>query len=273
LELHVFETGKLSLPRGFVLQGGSWFERQELPVLAYVVRHPDGRSIVFDTGFNPKVNTDPNRYLGFMVSILGGFAMAEGQDLVSQLREVGIDSTTVSHVVVSHLHFDHAGMVAEFPGAELVVDASELAAAHAATTDASLYNALDYESAASWKSLELDTDQPLATFVAHVDLLGDGSLYVVALPGHTAGGIGLLVRLADGPVLLAADAAPVEESWRYAAMPFWAEDRDAWWETIWRIKRFLQLVPDAAVLGGHDAQALSIEDHRTIIAHPFETKP
>ena len=92
---------------------------------------------------------------------------------------------------------------------------------------------------------------------------------VVPLPGHTRGGVGLVVRLSDGPVLLAADAAPVEENWRYAAMPLWVDDRDAWWQTIWRIKRFLQLVPDAAVFGGHDARALAIEGHRTIVAHRF----
>ena len=75
----------------------------------------------------------------------------------------------------------------------------------------------------------------------------------------------MIVRQQDAPVLLAGDAAPVEESWRYAAMPFWAEDDGLWWETIWRIKKFLQLVPGAVVYGGHDARAMDGEGRKTVI--------
>lgn len=269
LELHVFDTGRFALPRGLVVQGGNFLEREDLPVPAFVIRHPDGRIVVFDTGFSARVNEDPNAYLGFMASIVGGFAMASGQDLVTQLRGFGIEATSVTHVVLSHLHFDHAGTVARFSSADLVVDAEELARARRSTSDLSFYNEVDFSTMEKWRVLEFDSEDPFATFTGHVDLLGDGSVEVVPLPGHTRGSIGLIVRLADGPVLLAGDAAPVEENWRYAAMPSWVEDRDAWWETIWRIKRFIQLVPDAAVFGGHDERALSIEGHRTIVAHPF----
>jgi N-acyl homoserine lactone hydrolase len=269
LELHVFDTGTFSMPRGFLAQGGSWFERRDVPVPAYVIRHPDGGWIVFDTGFSKLVNEDPNRYIGFLASIVGGFAMGEGQDLPSQMRESGIEPADVTHVVLSHLHFDHAGSIEGFPDAEIVVSADERRQARSAGTDFSLFNAADTDDVSRWHEITFDPMQPYATFTSHVDLLGDGSLILLPTPGHSHGSIALLVMLEDGPVLLAADAAPVEESWRYAAMPLWAANRDLWWDSIWRIKRFLQLVPESLLLGGHDARGMGIANRPAIVPHLF----
>jgi N-acyl homoserine lactone hydrolase len=269
LEVHAFNTGSLSLPSGFLFQGGSWFERVELPVPTFVIRHPDGSAVVYDTGFSEKINRDPNRYIGFFASIVGRFAMADGQNLAAQMRKAGIDPASVTHVVVSHLHFDHAGGIQEFPAAEVVVSYAERSRARHASGIFSFFNPSDFDSVTRWREIDFDGASPYATFAAHVDLLGDDSIHLVPLPGHTLGSIGVIVRLQDAPVLLAGDAAPVEESWRYAAMPFAAEDADLWWESIWRIKKFLQLVPGASVLGGHDARALAIDGRKALISHRY----
>jgi len=275
LEIHVFDTGSMSLPRGFLFQGGSWAERVELPTLAFAIRHPSGRTIVFDTGFSERINRDPNDYIGFFASVVGRFAMAAEQGLASQMREVGFDLGGVSHIVISHLHFDHAGGIEEFPDAEVIVSYPERSRARHADGTLSFFNPKDFDSVNRWREIDFDGGVPYATFASHVDLLGDDSIHLVALPGHTIGSVGVIVRLEDGPVLLAGDAAAVEESWRFAAMPFVAEDRDLWWETIWRIKKFQQLVPGALVLGGHDSRGLALEGRETVVSHRYraETTP
>jgi N-acyl homoserine lactone hydrolase len=269
LEIHVFNTGSLALPRGFLFQGGSWFERMELPVPAFVIRHPDGNVIVYDTGFNQNINRDPNGYLGFFASVIGRFAMADGQALAAQMRKAGIDPARVTQVVLSHLHFDHAGGIEDFPGAEVVVSYSERSRAQQASGALSFFNSSDFDSVERWREIDFDGATPYATFAGNIDLLGDGSIRLIPLPGHTLGSMGMIVSLQDGPVLLAGGAAPVEESWRYAAMPFVFEDDDLCWQTIWRIKKFLQLVPNAVVYGGHDSRALSIRNRATVIAHDY----
>jgi glyoxylase-like metal-dependent hydrolase (beta-lactamase superfamily II) len=185
------------------------------------------------------------------------------------MRKAGIDPTSVSHVVASHLHFDHAGGVEEFPNAELVVSYTERLRARHAEGTFSFFNPTDYDDVGRWREIDFEAAPAYATFASHLDLLGDDSVHLIPLPGHTLGSIGMIVRLQDGPVLLAGDAAPVEESWRFAAMPFTAEDEDRWWETIWRIKRFVQLVPDALLLGGHDSRSSRVEGRQTVIYHPF----
>jgi len=272
LEIHVFDTGAMSLPRGFLFQGGSWLERTELPTPAYVVRHPGGNAVVYDTGFSERIHHDPNRYIGFFASVIGRFAMAEGQGLAAQMREAGIDPGSVSHVVVSHLHFDHAGGIEDFPGAEVVVSYTEHARARHKDGRFSFFHPSDFDSVTRWRDVDFDSSPPYATFAGHLDLLGDDSVHLVPLPGHTIGSLGMIVRLVDAPVLLAGDAAPVEESWRFAAMPFVAEDRDLWWETIWRIKKFQQLVPGASVLGGHDARAIAVRERVTVVSHPHVSR-
>lgn len=270
LELHVFSTGSMSLPRGLLFYGGSWVEQQTIDVPAYVIRHPSGAAVVFDSGYSAAVRDDPNAYIGFFVSLVGSFAMGRGQDLPAQMEAAGIDVASVSHVVLSHLHFDHAGAVERFPQAEVVVSLAERTAALHAGGPLSPFRPADFDEVSRWRPLEFDPGAPYATFASHVDLLGDGSFEVVPLPGHTMGSIGLLVRLEDGPVLFTGDAAAVAESWRYAAFPARSDDKDAWWDSIWRIKKFLQLVPEAVVAGGHDAQRERMEGRPTIVVHAFE---
>jgi len=204
------------------------------------------------------------------VTLVGSFAMGRGQDLPAQMEAAGIDPAAVSHVVLSHLHFDHAGSVESFPGAEVVVSRIERAAAREAGGPLSPFRSTDFDGISRWRTLEFDPGAPYATFASHVDLLGDGSVIVVPLPGHTDGSVGVIARLEGGPVLLPGDAAAVAESWRYAALPSVAADKDQWWDSIWRVKKFLQLVPEAVVAGGHEVQRERMEGRADIVVHRYD---
>ncbi len=60
------------------------------------------------------------------------------------------------------------------------------------------------------------------------DVFGDGSVTVLATPGHTPGHQSLLVRLrATGPVLLSGDAVHFRENWENRRVPEINADRDA----------------------------------------------
>ena len=61
------------------------------------------RTYVLDTGFDPDVATRRGRKTLLPI--------AEG------LKAVGVDAATVTDVVISHMHYDHAGNVPLFPSA------------------------------------------------------------------------------------------------------------------------------------------------------------
>jgi glyoxylase-like metal-dependent hydrolase (beta-lactamase superfamily II) len=70
------------------------------------------RTVLIDTGFDPGVGSRRGRTC--LVAPLAALA------------RLGIERQTVSHVVVTHLHYDHIGNLAQFPDAELIVPAREL---------------------------------------------------------------------------------------------------------------------------------------------------
>jgi glyoxylase-like metal-dependent hydrolase (beta-lactamase superfamily II) len=84
-----------------------------------------GKRILLETGTGVRM-TDKNR------DIHG----VEGGDPVEALRAVGEDPASIDYVVVSHLHYDHAGGMVDaggrplFPNARYVVQRDESEAAH-----------------------------------------------------------------------------------------------------------------------------------------------
>ncbi|KEQ53818.1 N-acyl homoserine lactonase family protein [Sphingobium chlorophenolicum] len=73
----------------------------------------DHGTYVLDTGFDAAMGLKRNRQLVRPVN--------EG------LRTIGIDAATVSDVIISHMHFDHAGNHAMFPQARYHVQDAEMA--------------------------------------------------------------------------------------------------------------------------------------------------
>lgn len=82
------------------------------------------------------------------------YAFAPGPDVPDRLREAGVDPDTVTHVVLTHLHWDHAGGLVlsgetpslAFPRAEHVVSRACLAhAEHPSEKDAGSFRREDLE--------------------------------------------------------------------------------------------------------------------------------
>jgi N-acyl homoserine lactone hydrolase len=271
LRVHVFNTGSMTLPSALVYSGGSWTEEIVIDVPAFVIEHPEHGLIVFDTGFNGRVHDAPEPYLGVVLTAIGSFDMPEEATLDVQMRAAGLDPDAVTHVVLSHLHFDHAGAVEAFPRAAVVVARREREAAlESGVLGGLTFFGQDWDAVGTWLEIDYDSGEPFATFSAHHDLLGDGSIVLVDLRGHTAGSQGAIIRTVGAPVLLTGDAAAIEQSWKYAARPLVADDVEAWWKQVWRIKKLVQLEPSTIVVPGHDLAALRRARHEAVSVHRMD---
>jgi glyoxylase-like metal-dependent hydrolase (beta-lactamase superfamily II) len=160
-------------------------------VMAYVVRHRGGL-LLFDTGF------------GFGNAELDAYYRPRARRLEDVLAEVGIALGDVNAVVNCHLHVDHAGQNALFPGVPIFVQPAEWEIAH--TTDHTILEWIDFEQA------------------RYMHIAGDHQPYpgirVLATPGHTLGHQSLAVETSAGLAVLAGQAV-------YTAGE-WAGDPDAW---------------------------------------------
>ncbi len=121
--------------------------RIALVARAIVVDHrTSGARTLVEIGMGQRW-TDKERFL---------YALEEGPDAPEVLRQAGIDPDTITHVVITHAHFDHAGGLLRqserdspplaFPRAEHVFGAIALAHARAPSSkDAGSFRAGDLE--------------------------------------------------------------------------------------------------------------------------------
>jgi N-acyl homoserine lactone hydrolase len=152
------------------------------PFHGYVVTHPHGVVLV-DTGMEPGYRP-PNE----VTLVL--------RPIVDALADHGLHPSDVTHVVTTHLHWDHYGQNTVFQHAPFVVQRAELERARRDEPQISEY--FDF-TGATFELLEGD-----AELVAGVQLL--------ATPGHTIGHQSVLVEGATTE-LIVGDAAYTADIW------------------------------------------------------------
>jgi glyoxylase-like metal-dependent hydrolase (beta-lactamase superfamily II) len=267
LKLHVFHTGMLHALGGLALNRQGKLRRQDLPVLAYVLEHPRQGLVVIDTGLNRDFVQKAEHYLGGLVGMIVEAELAAGEDLPAQMLSAGLDPAKVRKVVLSNLRFYHAGEAEAFKKATVVVSKAEH---QTAVEGASGYVLREFDEIESWEFVDVHRDgQPLGTLQAALDLFGDGSLILIDAPGPTAGNMAVMIRFASRAVVRAGDLAPLPETLRYAARPAWLADPDAWWDTIWHLKRFCDLEPALLVVPGNSADPLRDAALPQVRVHEF----
>lgn len=191
LRLVPLECGWLSTSASSLMDGASG--PVTLPIPSWLVVHPSGRSLVFDTGLHHDLQHDLGR-IGTSADMFE-VSFSQGEEVSARLRNVGVDPDEIELAVFSHLHFDHCGGTALIPNARLVVQRAEWAAGHhPKLIEHDVYNPDDF-----------DIGHDIVQVDGEHDVFGDGSVVCLPTPGHTAGHQSLRVNLASGPVVLTGD--------------------------------------------------------------------
>lgn len=244
--------GGLAMARGLLSRRSTW---AYVPIPAFLIDHPGAGPILVDTGLHAGVVADPRDNLGPVASRLYRIAMRPEQALPAQLEALGIDPLDVRIVVMTHLHFDHASGVAQFPQATFVVSRAEWQAASGGGTRQG-YRARQFDHAFDWRTVDYehrDVDS-FAGFGRSVDLLGDGSIHLVSTPGHSPGHQSVVVRLGDRELLLCGDAAMRRSAIEAGELPLFVADEHRYRRSLAEIRRYVEQTPDAVVICGHDAE-------------------
>jgi glyoxylase-like metal-dependent hydrolase (beta-lactamase superfamily II) len=183
---------------------------EPLPINVYVIEHRDGL-VLFDAGQDRASVLDPDYFPKALRGIYGRLAqfdISEEETLPLLMERAGYSIRDVRKVVISHLHQDHVGALADLAHAELYVSAAEWRTLRAPFPEFAgvLRNHIDLPGL-RWRQVDLDSSpDSLEPFASAHDLMGDGSLVLVPTPGHTPGSMSLLVRDGDAtPLLLCGD--------------------------------------------------------------------
>lgn len=174
-----------------VVEDGRWLTRRQLSQGAILIEHPEG-TLLYDTGLGTQVDEQfaANSWLAKQL-----FAYTTPTPVLTQMQQHDYPVQQLKAIIPSHLHWDHASGLVDFPGTPVWVQRQELDAAMAGEKPGFLSSQLDPETI-NWQYIEL-RDEPFLGFARSLDIYGDGTMVLVDLSGHTAGQVGLYLEISE----------------------------------------------------------------------------
>jgi glyoxylase-like metal-dependent hydrolase (beta-lactamase superfamily II) len=234
VKIEMLNVGWMTAAAGIWRQGEAEPERpSRLPVPAYLVETETER-ILIDTGLHPAAVADAEAHYG--PGALALFELDQEETLAEQ-----VDLGSVTRVVLTHLHFDHAGGLSLLPASvPVVVQRVEWEAGHdRGAAERNFFLPRDYVKTANLVLVDGDHD-----------LLGDGSVELLSTPGHTPGHQS--VRIGD--LVLGADVAYFASSLDDLRLPAFGDDLELQARSAERLRALRD--SGLSVRPGHDPDVL-----------------
>ncbi|MSO41015.1 MAG: N-acyl homoserine lactonase family protein [Solirubrobacterales bacterium] len=262
---------------GTVTQPRAWFERDEgrlwrlrargfrvaeedhwtVPVPAYLVRHPTAGNVLVDVGLHPSIRSDPRLNAGRIIARFTRPSLESGMDVPSQLRAKGVEPGEISVVVMTHLHFDHASAISEFPDATFVISAAEWEAATTLRRPTSHgYRRRHYDHLFDYRTVDFEGDAvgSYGSFGRTFDLFGDGSVRLAFTPGHSTGHQSVILRLPRRDFVVAGDVAYTWGQLEGGPEQPLSQDLHNWRRSLHELQHYHRDYPYAVIVPGHDAE-------------------
>jgi N-acyl homoserine lactone hydrolase len=168
--------------------------------------------------------------------------VSEEEYLDSRLNTMGIGLDQIDYVILSHLHFDHAGNVRMFENtnAKLVCSDKELEFAYSFDT---LFNGAHLKT--DYEGLDFETVSGDTDFLPGIRL--------IQTPGHTPGCMSMQVELPDtGTMIFTSDAVYMGDSYGPPATPAAiVNDMGQFFSSVEKL-RGIQEKTNAQMVFGHD---------------------
>ena len=211
-----------------------------MPIDFYVwVLRSERRTIVVDTGFDHAEASRRGRTITCVPAAV--------------LSRFGVDAAAVEDVIITHLHYDHAGTLGDFKNAKFHIQESEMQFATGKwMLDDSERHAYSADQVAELVHRVFDKR---VAFHGEDGVVAPG-ISLHRMPGHTMGMQAVRVRTKRGWVLLASDASHFYEHW-VKRVPFaicWSPD-----DLMRSYERFEQLADSQDhVIPGHDPLVRSL---------------
>ncbi|WP_227998111.1 MBL fold metallo-hydrolase [Nocardia australiensis] len=159
--------------------------------------------VLVDTGIGLHDIADPPRTLGSDFVSWARPVLDPAETAIRQVEALGYDVGDVRDIVMTHLHLDHAGALADFPEATVHVSATELKTA----TTADRYPHQQWAHGPRWAAYDFDEGDIWNGFENVRPAEGlPSEILLVPLPGHTDGHLGVAVACESGWLLHAGDS-------------------------------------------------------------------
>jgi glyoxylase-like metal-dependent hydrolase (beta-lactamase superfamily II) len=266
LTCHVLDTGYCSASEHHLIRGG-----RRMPVhchsIVALLKHPVHGWLLWDTGYAPRM-LDATRRLPYrLYRWMTPLSISADLAIVGQLSRFGLSARDVRTVILSHFHADHTAGLLDFPEARIVASRAgyeDVArrSGWSALRRACLLSLLPADLEARADLVTELTRPPLGPLGLTHDLFGDGSVRLVALPGHARGQLGMLAQTEQGPRFFVADGCFLSRSYRDNIPPHWMthgfiDNVREMHATIANLHAFAWANPDVALIPTHCPQTFA----------------
>jgi glyoxylase-like metal-dependent hydrolase (beta-lactamase superfamily II) len=164
--------------------------------------------VLIDTGFGLRDVQSPYSRLSPFFIHFNGIQFDRKYTAIAQVERLGFSARDVRHIVLTHLDFDHAGGLEDFPEATVHVMQSEIDAAQdrRGFIARRRYRPDLWDEVKRWKFYSAG-GEPWFGFEAVRDLDGlPPEILLIPLAGHTRGHAGIAIKTPEGWLLNAGDA-------------------------------------------------------------------
>ncbi|NTV64345.1 MAG: MBL fold metallo-hydrolase [Oscillochloris sp.] len=258
--LTLLDTGHCLASAHHVMRGVPR-RRMVCRALVALIGHPRHGWTLFDTGYALRMLDATRRLPWRLYRLATPLRIRPEQAAVHQLVRYGLASGDIRRVIISHFHADHVAGLRDFPAIPVIASSAAWQSIAdlrglAALRRAHIPALLPADLAERAVALPPFAGPPLPHLGPTHDLFGDGSLLLVALPGHARGQIGALIQTAAGPVLLAADGAWTSQAIREQRPPtrlthLFVDDPQALVLTLASLGAFARARPEVRIIPTH----------------------
>lgn len=165
--------------------------------------------VLIDTGFGVYDVRHPSRRLSAFFLALLSPDFREDMTAVRKIERLGYSATDVRHIVLTHLDFDHAGGLDDFPRASIHMMQRErdYAVAQRTWLDRQRFRPQQWSSRPRWKTYRGGQGERWYGFECVRELEGlPPEILMVPLPGHTFGHAGIAIQTPQHWLLQTGDA-------------------------------------------------------------------
>jgi len=191
---------------------------EAIAVFTYVLRHPTRGTFLIDSGVTETLVHDPAR-AGVGLFVRWALHPEKMQLHESADHLVARLGTPLAGVLLTHLHLDHVS------GLPAVPRGTPIYAGPGEASERSFWNLFTQGTIDAFLAGQAPvqtwgyTPDPSGRTAGVIDVFGDGSLWAILSPGHTAGSTAYVVRTTNGPVLLTGDASHTRWGWENDVEP------------------------------------------------------
>ena len=211
-------SGLINLKDTKAVQARLEDHEEPIQIYTHLLRHPTQGFFMIDTGVSKQFAEDP-KSVG-VPWVLRKFAKMDKlqvrEDTLSAIKSEGVP---LKGVFMTHLHFDHISGMPDVPkDVPFYTGPGEAEEKKFENVVVQGMENRFFDGRPAIQELQFTKD-PNGKFQGVIDVFGDGSLFAILTPGHTAGHVSYLARTPTGPVLFTGDACHTRWGWEHGVEP------------------------------------------------------